>query len=100
MAVVEVRISMVNGQLAASPDSVTLSKARGETINWHNDTTETIQLSFVSGSPFPPSRNPYTIPAGKPENSGSIQVNENTNWSYTMSAASGVMADPQVIIQR
>jgi hypothetical protein len=100
MGVVEVRISLVGGQLVASKESVTLSKGRGETIKWHNDTAETIQIKFVNGSPFPPKRNPYTIAAGKPQDSGSIHASESTTWFYTICAASGAMADPQVIIER
>jgi hypothetical protein len=100
MAVVDVRITMVNGQFVTSPDSVTLSKGRGDTIKWFNDTVERIQVRFADGSPFPAERNPYDITAGKHVDSGSIHVAENTSWSYVIIAASGAMADPQVIIER
>ncbi len=100
MSVVDVRITMVNGALVASPDVVQLSRSNGDTIKWHNDTTEGIQVNFTAGSPFPADRNPYPIAAGKQANSGNITVGEGTSWSYDITASSGMMADPQVIIER
>lgn len=100
MAVVDVRISKVNGVFVPSVDVVKLSKSNGDTISWHNETVEPVQIAFADGSPFPADRNPYEIAAGKQVSSGNVQAAVGTDWSYTISAASGAMADPQVIIER
>ncbi len=98
MSVVDVHISMVNGQFVPSQDVVRLSKSKGETIKWYNDTTEAIQIEFNGGSPFPTGS--FDISAGKQTGSGAVKANEGTSWSYTITAASGAMADPQVIIEK
>lgn len=100
MAVVDVHIALVDGKFVPSQEVVRLSKSKGETIKWNNDTAESIRISFSEGSPFPPEWNPYDIAPNKQVNSGDIKVNEGTGWSYTITAASGAMADPQVIIER
>jgi hypothetical protein len=100
MSVIEVRITASNGQFTPSKDPVTLSKSRGETIKWYNDTPENITIQFSKGTPFPDSHHPYSIGAGKHKDSGGIQVKEGTNWAYMIIAESGAMADPQVIIER
>ncbi len=100
MAVVDVRIAMVDGQFVPSQEVVPLSKSKGDTIMWHNDTVESIEIKFQDGSPFPAERNPYDVGAGKQVNSGDVKAVEGTQWSYTITAASGAMADPQVIIER
>jgi hypothetical protein len=100
MAVVDVRIAMVGGTFVPSQESVKLSKSKGDTIRWYNDTAEQIRLSFTGGVPFAADHHPYEIGAGKQVNSGHIQAAEETTWFYTITAASGAMADPQVIIER
>lgn len=100
MGVIDVRITFSNGQFTPSKDPVTLGKSKGETILWHNDTAESLTIEFADGSPFPADRNPYHVPAGKQVPSGNITVQEGTKWSYNISAASGAMTDPQVIIER
>ncbi|HET8668457.1 MAG TPA: hypothetical protein VFM10_10790 [Terriglobales bacterium] len=100
MAVIEVRINYTNGQFVPSQDPITLSKSKGETIKWYNETAERLTLEFANGTPFPPSRNPYTVDPDKQVDSGNIQVQEGTEFSYTIKAASGAMVDPQVIIER
>ncbi|MFB3916218.1 MAG: hypothetical protein ACE14M_05785 [Terriglobales bacterium] len=100
MAVIDVRITK-NGQLKPSLDPVPLSKSKGETINWHNDSGTDIQIDFTNGTPFPGSLNPYDIKAGGQKNSGPIQAQPNPRktWDYTIRASSGAVADPGVIIQ-
>jgi len=100
VAVVEVSITFKDGQYIASQDPVVLSKTKGDTIQWQNETKEKIRITFVDGTPFPGSRNPYEINPGRQVNSGNIEVEEGTNWAYAIVAESGAMADPQVIIQR
>ncbi len=99
MAVTDVSITLKNGQFTPSKDPVPLSKGNGDTIKWHNDTNQNISISFDSGSPFPGNLNPYRIDAGQQKNSGNIQVQAGTSWDYSIRAASGAVADPQVIIQ-
>ncbi len=98
MAVIEVSITFKNGQFTPSQDPVRLSKSNGDVINWHNDTNEDITISFDNGTPFPGNQNPYSINAGRQKSSGNIQAQANTDWTYSIQAASGAMADPQVII--
>lgn len=98
MSVIDVRIAMVNGGFVSSPDVAKLSKSKGETIKWHNDTTEAIRLDFNGRSPFAAGR--YDLAAGKQANSGAVTANDGTSWFYTITAASGAMADPQVIIEK
>lgn len=100
MSVIDVHITSTNGQFKPSLDPVTLSKNKGQTIKWHNDTAENLTINFTNGTPFPGNRQPYRLDAGRQVDSGPIEVQENTNWSYDIVAASGAIADPQVIIER
>lgn len=100
MGVIDVRITFSNGQFKVSLDPVTLAKSKGETISWHNDTTQSLTINFNDGSPFPAERNPYQVTAGKQTQSGNITVEPGTKWAYTITASSGAMMDPQVIIER
>lgn len=100
MGVIDVRITFSNGQFTVSPDPVTLAKSKGETIKWHNDTNQSVTINFTDGTPFPAERNPYPVSAGKQADSGNITVDAVTKWAYTVTAASGAMMDPQVIIER
>lgn len=100
MGVIDVRISLIGGELKPSVDPVILSKGNGETIKWHNDTAQDVTVKFSFGTPFPPGRDPYTIRAGKSTDSGSIQVDADTQWQYDLVTSTGQVADPQVIIHR
>lgn len=100
MGVIDVRITFSNGQFTPSQDPVTLHKTNGETIKWQNDTSESLTITFTDGSPFPADRNPYQVAAGKQVNSGNITAQEGTEWAYSITAPSGAMTDPQVIIER
>jgi len=99
MAVIDVRITSVNGKFVPSQDPVTLSKGNGDTIKWHNDTPQEITINFADGTPFPGDRNPYRIGPGKQQDSGNIQASAGTNWAYLIIAASGAVMDPEVIIK-
>jgi hypothetical protein len=98
MSAIEVRIIKESGQFVPSADPVTLSKASGHHIEWHNDTQEQITIKFDAGTPFPGHMNPYVVAPGKSSHSGSIE-GAIGKWKYNIEGTSGTITDPEVIIQ-
>jgi len=98
-SIIDVHITLSNGQLVASQDAATLSIGSGHILRWYNDTNEGIVIIFTNGTPFPADLNPYSICAGQYRSSGPIAVAAGTAWSYNVIADSGAVLDPEVIIQ-
>lgn len=99
MAVIDVRVTSSNGKLAPSIDPVVLSKGKGDTIEWFNDTAQTITIAFDGGCPFG-DHQPYNIQPGQHKHSGSLSCNPDSTWNYAISVPTGPVTDPQVIVQR
>jgi hypothetical protein len=98
-SIIDVHVTLSNGQLVVSQDTATLSIGSGHVIRWYNDTNEGIVITFTNGTPFSEDLNPYSICAGQYKSSGPIAVAAGTAWSYDITAASGAVIDPEVIIQ-
>lgn len=95
----DVHIKMQNGIPVAIPDPIKLGRDQGHTIEWHNLLDEEVTITFDKGTPFDHGHS-YKVGAGKHKNSGGIKVQPtSTPWKYSITTASGIVNDPQVIIQ-
>jgi hypothetical protein len=95
----DVDITLQNGTPHANPETVTVSRGKGESVLWHNNSNRDIIIKFDKDSPFGAKPHPYHLKPGEKKVSGGIIADADTTWNYTIKVEAGAAADPQVIIK-
>ncbi len=96
----QVDITIVNGALHVSQDTVYPSKSQNQQVLWHNATgRDGVSISFSAGSnPFAPNNN-WSIHNNATQPSGQISVNPGpTSYKYTVKLSGYPDLDPNVIV--